>query len=1356
MKETEQELLDEMIIKDVPESESSTDPVKKFEETLPSSNIESIKEEDSDTECKEPSITNLDKAIIIPEPSQPFISLTNPKSEVVGVSFNEPVQEPKKILVKTSSSSSSSSESKEEDAETKDIKEEAKYDYMTTTDSEAVASTLVRTSSSSSSESVEEDLQAKGNENKEENITTTDSEVVTSRPSSPEHIPAKLDKDIEDSPVILRRPQPMSDSSRPSSSDFSDAEFKRQTLQEKISRFNEMTDKPLRPISSEYESDEVAEVQNLRKESLTEDTETDTEQVKLSSRPTSSDFSEDKGRTIVADSSDQEEPVQFRSIKDRISGFNTGSVTSLDKMEITISSTQETSKVETRFTSSTEAEDHQSSKIVLEDDSSDEEEEEMKPLETVRERISRFNSGSVTSLDREPRPLSSQSFGEKKINLEEQQIKEATIEKVVSSESKIDERKESVTSIKDRISLFNSEKEIVEETYVQEKKEEVSAQYFEEKTSIVEQVKTLTTESNIEKKVNVTESSTVTSVEEKEFASALNDIPRAEEKKIDQDERLLATTAVKADQVIEKIEIKEDSEEEDEIQAIESIKDKISRFNTGSVTSLEKEPRPLSSDYSDIYDKKSTFEPKEVASSDAESYRPPSSSASSAANIEVSEKVELDLPVSSVREKISKFHLESDISRSADESAVHSRPASSDYSDIFDPYKREEVKGEVEVEDEPMESIKQRISRFNSGSVTSLDRDTGFKVSSRPSSGYSDFHEKKALFEQQEEETKVSKISLVSATSSESESVSRAICQSSSEYSESEAEKEITDVDEKEIEDVVETDSKLEDLSEVTEHAETVRETSFHDDGNSTDSEVKPTRPASSDYSDIIEKSASGTFKDSNGAIVQDANLRKSSVTSSSADDKVEKVFQGRPISSDYSDILDKNDVAKLETLENVTQSRRPVSSDYSDILDKNDVAKLENVEKVTSSGRPISSDYSDILDKKDVAKLDTVENVTEARPKESGSSISSSEDEDADKEMIEPSAQEVMKRESSITSSSFDEIEVKMSKQRPESSDYSDIFDKNAAILQESNKEDSDDEIIKKEAPKRSVSSSSSSEDEDDNKDKVIQRSSSDSSVSKQKSDTELTRQDAFDDETKKVTLRQKQSSSEYSESDVEGRKAVDSSSDYDSASNRGRRRPDSMISDASSDYDSLSNVGSRRPQSFILDDEYDVITEEGESERQPREDDESSSSSESEGPDAKDAGKKIKRIPPPGALKESSGEDEDQDGEETTTSEPTLIPQPPSSLANQSFLVSDMHVEQSSVSQTVEHSSVNVYTSKSLVETEKFESHSSNITKNMAELTENRSYESQMASPNSNTNNQTQKDGSSVSGKSQGIFMI
>eukprot|EP00090_Calanus_glacialis_P004152 TRINITY_DN1306_c0_g1_i7.p1 TRINITY_DN1306_c0_g1~~TRINITY_DN1306_c0_g1_i7.p1 ORF type:complete len:2919 (-),score=679.49 TRINITY_DN1306_c0_g1_i7:1730-9988(-) len=54
MKETDQELLDEMIVKDVPESESSTDPVKKFEEAHPTASIDSIQEDQedaSDSEC---------------------------------------------------------------------------------------------------------------------------------------------------------------------------------------------------------------------------------------------------------------------------------------------------------------------------------------------------------------------------------------------------------------------------------------------------------------------------------------------------------------------------------------------------------------------------------------------------------------------------------------------------------------------------------------------------------------------------------------------------------------------------------------------------------------------------------------------------------------------------------------------------------------------------------------------------------------------------------------------------------------------------------------------------------------------------------------------------------------------------------------------------------------------------------------------------------------------------------------------------------------------------------------------------------------------------------------------------------
>ena len=247
---------------------------------------------------------------------------------------------------------------------------------------------------------------------------------------------------------------------------------------------------------------------------------------------------------------------------------------------------------------------------------------------------------------------------------------------------------------------------------------------------------------------------------------------------------------------------------------------------------------------------------------------------------------------------------------------------------------------------------------------------------------------------------------------------------------------------------------------------------------------------------------------------------------------------------------------------------------------------------------------------------------------------------------------------------------------------------------------------------------------------------------------------------------MRRKQSSSEYSESDVESRRGVDSSSDYDSAANRGKqRRPDSMISDTSSDYDSVSNVGSRtrgsRPASFLLDDEYDVITEESESraEKDDHDDDDPSSSSESEGPDAKDAGKKTKRIPPPGILKESSGEDEDQDGDEDQITSkqpfipPTLIPElTPSSVASSSIL--NQHAEQysSSVSHSVAVSSVTV--SSSVEETQ-----SSNITKNTmaTEISEKRSHQEDtlVTSKTSTTTNITlaKNDGSSLSDHSQGI---
>merc|ERR1712013_252875 len=84
MKETDQELLDEMIVKDVPESESSTDPVKKFEETHPSAGIDSIQEDQedaSDSECKDQSLNILALATSTPHKSLDTLSLNKSSSE---------------------------------------------------------------------------------------------------------------------------------------------------------------------------------------------------------------------------------------------------------------------------------------------------------------------------------------------------------------------------------------------------------------------------------------------------------------------------------------------------------------------------------------------------------------------------------------------------------------------------------------------------------------------------------------------------------------------------------------------------------------------------------------------------------------------------------------------------------------------------------------------------------------------------------------------------------------------------------------------------------------------------------------------------------------------------------------------------------------------------------------------------------------------------------------------------------------------------------------------------------------------------------------------------------------------------
>jgi len=161
--------------------------------------------------------------------------------------------------------------------------------------------------------------------------------------------------------------------------------------------------------------------------------------------------------------------------------------------------------------------------------------------------------------------------------------------------------------------------------------------------------------------------------------------------------------------------------------------------------------------------------------------------------------------------------------------------------------------------------------------------------------------------------------------------------------------------------------------------------------------------------------------------------------------------------------------------------------------------------------------------------------------------------------------------------------------------------------------------------------------------------------------------------------------------------------------------------------------------------------------SEKQNKEEETASSSSESEGPDPKEAGKKMKRIPPPGTLKESSGEDDDQDGDDQSTSYPSQIPQPSqSSLASSSSL----HVEQSSVSVNVVKSSINNLEESSYM-VEEITSATNIETKNMAEIAGNlaedlakptsHSATRQSSSSASSFDLQAQKDGSSDSGKSQ-----
>jgi hypothetical protein len=193
-------------------------------------------------------------------------------------------------------------------------------------------------------------------------------------------------------------------------------------------------------------------------------------------------------------------------------------------------------------------------------------------------------------------------------------------------------------------------------------------------------------------------------------------------------------------------------------------------------------------------------------------------------------------------------------------------------------------------------------------------------------------------------------------------------------------------------------------------------------------------------------------------------------------------------------------------------------------------------------------------------------------------------------------------------------------------------------------------------------------------------------------------------------VKKERKDTSSDSSDTEDEKKDVNVSSSDYDSSvhAHPKGKRPESFVSDTSSDYDSLSDVGKRRPQSFLLDDEYEVIAEEDAVENESKISDGNRKSpllsSDSEGPvHARQENKSSTSAPSEIATPRTTEilnlapsvpvsfqEEEGDDNDEVVTDLDGISSRPdpfPSSLSS----TLDLHAEQSSVSVDVACSTVN-----------------------------------------------------------------
>merc|ERR1712013_507937 len=612
---------------------------------------------------------------------------------------------------------------------------------------------------------------------------------------------------------------------------------------------------------------------------------------------------------------------------------------------------------------------------------------------------------------------------------------------------------------------------------------------------------------------------------------------------------------------------------------------------------------------------------------------------------------------------------------------------------------------------------------------------------SRPSSSdYSDIQDKKAIFEPQLKNTN-KELKSMTSSDTEPEANNRQSRPSSSDYSDHFEKKEI--------------DTKNEDISELTEHTDTVAGLSVKEkisklnleSATSTETEPRHSRPASSDYSEIFEKET-----------IEESKMEEK--RENSTHPTKQDIIKGNKSTTVAPGILQ---VVVHKAIDLANQDMIGKSDPYVKLNFQGQEFKSKTI---NNSLAPEWNFSTDLL-------------ISEAFDSYINIEVF---DEDYGQDNIEGTAS--ISLSEAISNSKKEGIWYSLTGCQTGKIFVSTIFTVMSSSTNNLFKtsEFTEDKAIKD----RPYSTSSSEEAVGQDKNHDMHQSSTDSSNSnrKDKSSQEMQRQEALDIDEKMAENSPKilkaQSSSDYSETDDE-RKKIESSSDYDSASNRGRKRPDSFISDTSSDYDSLSNVGSRRPQSFILDDEYDIITEEeaAECEKQQhseimnKTENDASSSSESEGPDAKEAGKQVEVIPPPDVQQESSIEDKEHDGDLNGISVPkTLdIPYPtPSSVASSSpILSSDLHAEQSSISVEVEKSTV--INSNTLEEIDPlvrdFEniSHSNHLTKHIDAKTEKKNITeepkaastvsfqstSRRSSSSCSSLDQAQRDGSSESERSQ-----